>query len=94
MLRPKPAAAPLSRSLPAVAAPAKDPIEEALPTLSQVDLDLLNEDYETEHTARQRSSEALREALENLKESESDGDATIESSALDDSGIDTIRNRA
>ena len=61
----------------------EQPINDEKHTLTVVELDMLREDYETEHTLTQQSSQALRDALADLAVTKASHAATAETATLE-----------
>jgi hypothetical protein len=60
-----------------------EPIDDEQMTLTVVELDLLRQDYEAEHTLTQQSSKALNDAVAELKATQAALAATAETSTLE-----------
>jgi hypothetical protein len=61
----------------------KRPVDDEPMTLTIVELDLLRQDYEAEHTLTQQGSQALRDAVADLKATKAARDATAETATME-----------
>jgi hypothetical protein len=61
----------------------KRPMDDAEMTLTIVELDMLRQDYEAEHTLTQQGSQALRDAVADLKATKAARDAAAETSTME-----------
>jgi hypothetical protein len=61
----------------------EQPINDEKHTLTIVELEMLRDDYETEHTLTQQSSQALRDALADLAATKASHAATAETATLE-----------
>ncbi len=71
------------------------PMDDEAMTLTIAELDMLRDDYETEHTLKQRASKALQEAVADLEATKASLAATAETAELPQSAATvTARLRA
>lgn len=92
---PQPArsAAPVRRSREPLASSPKDEIGDAQHTVTVVELDLLRQDYEIEHTLTQGSIQPLRDTLADLKATKA-ARAAADTAEVQTLKTDAVRNRA
>jgi hypothetical protein len=63
--------------------PSNEPIDDEQMTLTIVELDMLRQDYEAEHTLTQHGSQAMREAIADLKATKAARAAAVETPTLE-----------